>query len=459
MGTPRVLIIGLDSIPPRIAFDLFADVMPCLSALRRRGVSGPLRSTVPPVTLPAWITMTTGRDPGELGIYGFRRPVEGSYRMGIVSTDDLDHPRIWDLASAKNLSSVVVSVPLTFPLAADPRVTMTSCFLTPGSHSDWITPAHRRDELEEKFGEYLVDVIDFRSAEKKQLLNHCRALTEQHFAIFRHLIRTSACDLAMVVDLAPDRLHHGLLASILPEHPLHDPESPLVEACRTYYRELDDQIARTMALAGPETTTMIVSDHGVQPLRGGFCVNEWLIDEGYLVLDSRPEGPTPLGRCAVDWSRTRAWGEGGHHCRIFFNVAGRQARGIVPVDRLPAERQRLVQRIEQMTDERGRPMANRVLLTQQCYRAVKGAPPDLIVYWDALELRAIGTVGHRSWSTTTNDTGHDEANHAEDGIVVVAGPGVVPATGAFTIEDVFATVLDALEIEPPEGTHGRSLIL
>ena len=53
-------------------FDRFLDELPNLQRLMASGTWGPLRSVDPPITVPAWSCMTSGRDPGELGIYGFR---------------------------------------------------------------------------------------------------------------------------------------------------------------------------------------------------------------------------------------------------------------------------------------------------------------------------------------------------------------------------------------------------
>ena len=30
-----------------------------------------------------------------------------------------------------------------------------------------------------------------------------------------------------------------------------------------------------------------MSDHGARPMMGGFCFNDWLIQEGYLSLELR----------------------------------------------------------------------------------------------------------------------------------------------------------------------------
>ncbi|MCP4676089.1 MAG: phosphodiesterase [Deltaproteobacteria bacterium] len=460
MAEPRLIIIGLDSVSPRIAFEVLEDVMPCLKSLRQSGRHGPLRSTDPPVTIPAWVTMTTGKDPGELGVYGFRNRRVGSYGMDLVSPSIVSHPRLWDLAASAGLSSVVVSVPLTYPPRAHPGGVMTSCFLTPGSKSAWVAPTEQQQDLEARFGPYLVDVPDFRTDDKERLLAGCRALTAQHFGIFRHLVESTSPHFAMIVDLAPDRLHHGLLGAILEEHNLFDPSSRFVQECRAYYRDLDREIERTLSLAGPDTVIMVVSDHGVRPLEGAVCVNEWLIKEGYLVLEESPKTPTPLSRLPVDWSRTRAWGEGGHHCRICFNVIGREPEGIVPADRLDAERRQLIRRIESLSGPDGKRLDNTVIIPEERYLEVKGLPPDLMVYWDDLRFRSVGTVGHGTVFTTSNDLGHDEANHARDGIFVIGGADVraeEEATG-FEIRDVFATSASVLGLDPPSGTTGKMLL-
>ena len=68
----RVAVIGLDCADPKLVFDRWLDDLPNIRQLVERGTWGPLRSVDPPITVPAWSCMLTSRDPGELGIYGFR---------------------------------------------------------------------------------------------------------------------------------------------------------------------------------------------------------------------------------------------------------------------------------------------------------------------------------------------------------------------------------------------------
>ncbi len=55
---------------------------------------------------------------------------------------------------------------------------------------------------------------------------------------------------------------------------------------------------------------LVVSDHGAQRLDGGFCVNEWLVREGLLVLKSYPTAVTPFAKLDVDWEKTRSGAKG-----------------------------------------------------------------------------------------------------------------------------------------------------
>src|SRR3990172_683880 len=76
---PKVAVIGLDCVPPELVFDRWRDQLPTLKRLAGEGCWGKLKSVVPPITVPAWSCMMSSRDPGELGIYGFRNRKDHSY--------------------------------------------------------------------------------------------------------------------------------------------------------------------------------------------------------------------------------------------------------------------------------------------------------------------------------------------------------------------------------------------
>src|SRR5919198_4925789 len=105
----RVAVIGLDCADPRLVFERWRDELPNLRRLIGAGTWGPLRSVDPPITVPAWSCMMTGRDPGELGIYGFHNRSDRSYQhMTIADGRAVRVPRLWDILSEAGWKVTVV---------------------------------------------------------------------------------------------------------------------------------------------------------------------------------------------------------------------------------------------------------------------------------------------------------------------------------------------------------------
>jgi predicted AlkP superfamily phosphohydrolase/phosphomutase len=64
------------------------------------GVWGRLESTIPPITVPAWTSMMTGKDPGQLGFYGFKNRTNYSYKeLGFANSTAIKNETVWDLLS------------------------------------------------------------------------------------------------------------------------------------------------------------------------------------------------------------------------------------------------------------------------------------------------------------------------------------------------------------------------
>ena len=112
----------------------------------------------------------SGRDPGELGIYGFRNRGDRSYqRMVVANSLAVKVPRLWDILGENGWKVAILGVPGTYP---PPQVNgvLASCFLAPDTHSQYTFPAELADQISEWVGDYLLDVPDFRSEEKARIL-------------------------------------------------------------------------------------------------------------------------------------------------------------------------------------------------------------------------------------------------------------------------------------------------
>ncbi|MDD9942406.1 MAG: alkaline phosphatase family protein [Myxococcales bacterium] len=457
-GMRRVVVIGLDCVPPRLAFDLFARDMPHLHELMARGTWGPMHSTIPPITVPAWACMFSGRDPGELGVYGFQTRKGGSYRAELVRPSDLRAERVWHELAAVGRKPAVLFVPPSFPPEA--FGIQVGCFLTPSSRSPHTYPPRLQAELEQRFGPYRMDVEDFRSDDLDRIGAELREMTCQHFDIASHILAHEQPDLLVMVDIGPDRFHHAFYQHIEPRHPQYQEDGPYARAGHDYYALLDHKIGQLLAHTGDDTTVIVASDHGARPLLGGVCLNEWLIEHGYLRLREYPKRVTPLSELAIDWSRTRAFGEGGYCGRIQLNLAGREPQGIVPEHAREALVVELAQGLSELDHPHGKRLRN-LIVPPSAYRGTYGRPPDLQVFFDDLNYRALGSVGHRCLFTATNDRGPDGCNHDWHGIFVMAGGGV-PARGRvddLQIYDVAKTLRSLLQLPGYEDLLGsdRSL--
>jgi predicted AlkP superfamily phosphohydrolase/phosphomutase len=225
-----------------------------------------------------------------------------------------------------------------------------------------------------------------------------------------------------------------------------------------YYRLIDAEIGELLKFADKSTTVFVVSDHGAQKMEGSICINEWLIKEGYLTLLEMPTTPTPFAKLKVDWSKTKAWGDGGYYSRIFLNLKGREPQGIVDASEYDRLRSELIEKIEAIPDEKGRPIGTKVFRPEELYRTRNGVAPDLMVYFGNLAWRSAGTVGRNGIHTFENDTGPDDANHGQHGIFIAAPAGGGPRKGqlqGLEIQDVAPTILKILDLPIPNDMEGK----
>jgi len=110
----KVMVIGLDCAPPEHIFDEYKDEIPNLAKLVDNGMFGPLQSITPPITVPAWACMMTSKDPGTLGIYGFRNRKDHTYDgLEFATSFKVKEPAVWDILSEAGKDCIVMSVPPT----------------------------------------------------------------------------------------------------------------------------------------------------------------------------------------------------------------------------------------------------------------------------------------------------------------------------------------------------------
>jgi predicted AlkP superfamily phosphohydrolase/phosphomutase len=148
-----------------------------------------------------------------------------------------------------------------------------------------------------------------------------------------------------------DRAAHCFFWRRDPAHPLRKAMgmelAALPDPLRDVYRRMDRIVGGVAATLGPDDVLLVASDHGFQSWRRGMQVNQWLVNEGYLVPSTDDAGQAIDAeekklidffadrlRVHVDWSKSRAYAMG--LGQIYVNRKGRETEGIVEDADLPA---------------------------------------------------------------------------------------------------------------------------
>ncbi len=456
----KVALIGLDCAAPELVFERWREELPHLKQLMDRGVYGRLESVHPPITVPAWACMMTSKDPGQLGIYGFRNRKDHSYQgYGFANASAITHDLVWDLLGRAGKRVILLGVPPSYPPKPVNGI-QVGCFLTPSTESPYTYPPEVKWEVEKVAGGYVLDVEGFRTDEKGALLRRIYDKTRKHFAVAQHFLKTRPWDFFMMVEMGVDRIHHGFWKYMDPAHHKNTPGNPYEHAIREYYRYVDGEVGELLALLPDETVILVVSDHGAKKMDGGICFNEWLIQRGYLALKTYPNQRTPIDKVEIDWSKTKAWGDGGYYGRLFLNVRGREPQGTLDPRDVEKVRSDLIAEIEAIQDPSGRNIGSRAYRPEDLYRECRGVPPDLLVYFGNLDWRSVGAVGMQTIHTFENDTGPDDANHAQHGICILADPrnGHSKIHEGLHLMDCAPTILGLFGLSVPADMGGKPFV-
>jgi predicted AlkP superfamily phosphohydrolase/phosphomutase len=454
----KICVLGLDCAAPEIVFE-----NPGLVNIRRLmevGIYGRLESVVPPITVPAWMCMTTSQDPGSLGIYGFRNRSDHSYdKLSFANSASIKAPAIWDHLGQQGKKSIIVGVPPNYPPRRVNGISV-GCFLTPDTvKNDFTFPPSIKSEITALLGEYPADVKNFRTNDKDWLKEEIFSMSRKQWKVVRWLLKEHEWDYFHFVDIGLDRMHHGFWNYFDPKHVQFEPGNRFQDAIPEYYRWLDEQIGAVLDLIDKDTILLVVSDHGAQRLDGGFAINEWLIREGLLVLEEYPTVVTPFEKLRVDWKKTRVWSEGGYYARIFFNVQGREPEGVIAPVEYESFLNEMKARLESLPADKGQSMKSLVFKPAEIYRHVRNVAPDLIVHFGGLYWRSIGTVGHAKIHMQENDTGPDACNHAQFGMFILSAANN-QTRGEYEgarLLDVAPTLLNLAGYQIPDTMQGRSL--
>jgi predicted AlkP superfamily phosphohydrolase/phosphomutase len=457
---PKLLVIGLDSTPPNLLFNDLASSLPNIKRMMDNGMFATLESCHPPITIPAWMVMMTSKSPGKLGMYGFRHRKGFSYNEGwLANSGSFKEHKVWDLLSKEGKRTCLVGVPPTYP-PMPVNGSVVSCFLTPKDKKEFTYPPQLANEIQSLIGgTYLFDV-PYRIDDRDLVIAKLYEMTQKRFEVIKYLLKKEPWDYFMFVEIGVDRLHHMFWKYYDKSHPRYTLNNKYEEVIPKYYKYLDGKIGELLSIIDDDTYVLVVSDHGTASMKGAFCINEWLIKEGYLVLKNYPNSVTEQDKCEVDWEKTTAWGWGGYYGRIFLNVRGREAKGKISMSEYKKVRDELKSKLLQIAGPGGEKFDTRVFYPEEFYEESNGSKSDLMVYFDNLFWRSAGSIGHNTLYLSENDTGPDDSVHWMDGVFILYNKRKNNHTSKLdrlTIYDIAPTVLDIMDIKVPEDMQGKAV--
>jgi predicted AlkP superfamily phosphohydrolase/phosphomutase len=489
--TGRAVVLGLDGG----TWDLLRPlaergVMPNLARALERGRHGRLRSCLPPFSAPAWMSISTGKNPGSHGIFDFwEAGTPGEKRL--VSSTSASGRKLWELVDDADKVARVLAVPVSYPPARLKHGSFVCGMFTPGEGVDYTWPRELKAELKALPGGYDADPYAKGLAGRAFIEQTHHVIRQQEVAT-RHLIDKGDWDLLFSVIQAPDPIQHKFWNVLEPTDPRYDAAKarellPLLEET---YRRCDEVIGDRLAMAERGAFVLLVSDHGFGRYEKFFYLNTVLEGAGLL---SRRQGAKRVATGRLSTRRVieaiRRLDVIGLERRVPARFRERLAGGIeaalsAPIDlersqayaaassaesvfinpRIPeAERgdvaRRVIKVLEAARDpDTGEPIVERAHRREDVYDGSQlHRIPDVLIDFGERPYLASERLSARTIvEPLTGDSGG--GRHRRYGIVLAAGPGVEAGRleGA-TIADLAPTVLHAMGLPVPDDMDGRVL--
>jgi tetratricopeptide (TPR) repeat protein len=284
------LLVGWDAADWRIIHPLLdAGKMPHLEQLINSGVIGNIATLQPALSPMLWTSIATGKRPYKHGIHGFTEPSpEGGVRP--ISVLSRKTKALWNILTQNDKKCIVVGWWPSHP--AEPLlggVTVSNHFqrtsgVNPAKVAEVVPgvvyPPRLAAELcglrmhpSELSGEHILPFVpkaaDIDQTKDRRLSSLADILTDctNIQAAATHLITTEPWDFAAVYFDATDHFGHGFMR-------YHPPRQKWVSekdfelyygVIETAYRYHDLMLGVLLAQAGPETTVLLMSDHGFHP--------------------------------------------------------------------------------------------------------------------------------------------------------------------------------------------------
>lgn len=434
---PRVAFIGIDGVPYSLITDN-PDIFPNLTALANEGSAGAIDSIVPPESSACWPALTTGRNPGATGVYGFQDRESGTYETYVPMGRDVQAPRVWDKITESDRQATVMNVPVTFPPQRNIQ-RMVSGFLSPDVDKA-ATPDAMRDYLDSINYRIDVDAKLGHEDDKSDFIADAHETLDVRADAFQHYIEEDDWDLFFGVFMTTDRVNHFLFRD-------YERDGAYRNDFLEFYAQVDDYLGRIRSALPDDVTLIVASDHGFTSLDYEFHANEWLRQEGWLEYETNDHEEL---EDIADSTRAYSLIPG----RFYVNLADREPRGTVPESEYESTRTELKSMLESLEYE-GRPVVDRVVEGESVFHGQHDEiAPDLVAIPEhGFDLKA-GFKGHEAVFDTGPRNGMHSFGNAS--LFIDEADATIDAVDLF---DITPTIFSLMEIDYDESRYDGQAIV
>ncbi len=404
---PKVVMLGVDGFNPELV-DRWIDDLPNLKRIQKEGIWGKIESIIPPSAPQAWISSQCGRNPGSYGFwdYAFRNDFTYEEKESVDSQIvDARVDCLYRILPKMGQKIAMINVPVTSP---PPRVPGGYCISDSMKNSNFTWPDNLKIEIRSILGNYIFDIPNISEIDEDTALKCIYEMDIQRFALLKHFIVKKNCDYVFVVIPGTDLVSKIFLRYYDKKHRNYTQGNKYKDVIASYYRWIDKNVGEIINIFDSNTVLFIYSAYGSNRLDGRINLNEWLIQNGYLVINKYPKKLTSLKNCDIDWAKTKCWVLGSTG-RLYINLKDREPLGIVELCEYDDLLDELTKKVKDIPDERGRVMNTQVHRRDDIHFGTFAKyGPDLFISFNCCYWYVSDQIGYGKGSLYSNsiDTGH-----------------------------------------------------
>jgi predicted AlkP superfamily phosphohydrolase/phosphomutase len=269
-------MVGMDSVPLWVLEELKDEKgIDAFRKLLSNSCINNMESTLPPMTGPAWPSIYTGLEPKDHGVPDFF-VMKKSYTPDIVYYDSSAVPPFWKELAHKGIRCLVITPATDITLPDYGNIDMITGFP--------LKARTNSKELEELMNKHSFDgepniekEIKAGKMDVKEASMVFAKSVSSRSDIAISMMNNKRYGFSYVCFTETDRLQHFVMN-----------KKNWKEYLLPVYSEISKYIEHVMRLIDKDGGRLvIVSDHGAQPIRKKFLLNNWLMQNDYLFLKEK----------------------------------------------------------------------------------------------------------------------------------------------------------------------------